>query len=615
MGEKFKLRVVIPKPKTTIPEPKTIVPKPKTRRIRVCTIHDGNKNDPIHCTLSETSLDKPLAYRCLSYVWGSPDADEVITLDGKEHAVTRNLYDVLKRLRASECRSNVWIDALCIQQKPDKNEDKRVQVAMMGEIYTKAYEVLIWLGPGSARSAVTAASASRLRPIDALDQVREILKLLDKDVHFHELPINVRCRARTTTCPSANKPTNATAYDWEFVLKTLQRWFNSAWFERAWTVKEVVLAGRATLWLGAECLEWDTASKAWVNFGRHMRTCCSECIGSLPEGHSKALNDMACPVIDLAYAKEALAGGQHILQPLLQFNWKLATKPQDKLFGLLGLQTTANPTPVVPDYGLPMNELLSRFARDLIVSQEWLVPLCLSLVQEVEGLPSWVPDWTVRRTHPAAYDIVRYGWSYSYCAATGFPGNTWIGADYALVVRAVRVDNIARISSAYELTDSFRDQLDTLDVWLRFMDLPSRNKERYGIGGDLEEAFWRTMFADRFHENEDVRCASPLDIERLREFMETARHDLDVYGEDALVPLNEAMASHVIAVLDRKLFQTRKGLIGVCPKAAMLGDEVFVLSDCPAPVVLRRIRGRTFESPYIAIGHYYVHGIMQGEAT
>lgn len=559
------------------------------------------------------SLDEPLPYRCLSYVWGPPDDKKMITRDGEQYAVTRNLYHVLRRLRASDCRSSVWIDALCIQQEPEENEDKRAQVAMMGEIYKKADEVLIWLGPGLGRSAVIAATKSRPRSIGALDQVKEILKLLSMDMHFHELPIAVHCRARK--CPSVSKPSNTAAYDWEHILGTLQRWFDADWFERAWTVQEVVLAKRAILWLGEECLEWDIASMAWVNLGRHMRTCCPECIGSLPEGHFKALNDMACRVIDLANAKKALAGGQHILQPLLQFSWKLATKPQDKLFGLLGLQTSATPTPVVPNYKIGMKELLSRFARDLILCQKWLVPLCLSLAQEVEGLPSWVPDWTVQRTHPAAYDTARYGWSYSYCAARGFPSSTLIGTDYALVVRAIKADTIARVSSAYELTADFRDQLETLDTWLRFMDLPSSNRRRYGLGGDLEEAFWRTMLADRFHENENVRYASPLDLERLRAFIETARHDLEVYGEDALIGLNEAMTSHVVAVLDRKLVQTTKGLIGICPKTALVNDEVFVLGDCPAPVVLRRVRGPRFTSPYIALGHCYIHGIMHGEAV
>ena len=48
------------------------------------------------------------------------------------------------KLRKAEEVVNLWIDSICINQTdiPEKN----IQVAMMGEIYNKADQVVIWLG-------------------------------------------------------------------------------------------------------------------------------------------------------------------------------------------------------------------------------------------------------------------------------------------------------------------------------------------------------------------------------------------------------------------------------------------------------------------------------------
>ncbi|KAK5124823.1 hypothetical protein LTR85_001536 [Meristemomyces frigidus] len=593
---KPELRIQCPPETTAAVLPKTspgihteTTPAVSKRQIKLCTIEDGNKNDPIRCTLTKVSLDDPLDYSCLSYVWGTLDDMQTITLNGDELKVTANLFAVLKRLRATGLRSSLWIDALCIKQK--NNVHKSAQVAMMGEIYAKAAEVLVWLGPAPEQMPKSTACEQRWYSAAANTQLKEVLGLLAEDVHFHDLPLAVRCRART--CASAKERALSGSYDWEAVLKSLRSWSQVTWFDRAWTVQEIVLAKKARFLLGEDQLDWAIASKACVNLGRHMRTCCSECVGSLPGDNFAVLNGMANRVIDLANAKDRLPDGQHIVQ----FNWKQATDPLDKLYGLLGLETSPTPTLVVPDYGISLQELFSRFARDLVTSQFWLVPLCLDLVQDIEGLRSWVPDWTARRDNSAAYSVVRFDWSYTYSAVAGLPANPYVDADYILAVDGINVDTIAGVSRAYELTESFANQLATLDAWQNFLDLPVNGEKPYVGGGKLEDAFWWTMMADRFHEDEEARPASLQDVQQLQAYLETARQDLEAYGDDALIGLSETGCSHVMAVLDRRLFQTTQGWIGVCPKAAQVGDEVFVLGDCPclsccvASAVLESKRG------------------------
>jgi|SRR6266498_3420146 len=62
----------------------------------------------------------------------------------KRTKVTVNLYAALRQLRRSDSSRILWVDAPCIDQS---NLDERSQqVYIMGDIYSHANEVLIWLG-------------------------------------------------------------------------------------------------------------------------------------------------------------------------------------------------------------------------------------------------------------------------------------------------------------------------------------------------------------------------------------------------------------------------------------------------------------------------------------
>lgn len=77
-------------------------------------------------------------------MWGDPGVTDSITLHGKQHDVTINLYDALKRLRKSDKHRRLWIDALCINQGDTK--EKEGQIGLMDKIYSRAKEVCMWLG-------------------------------------------------------------------------------------------------------------------------------------------------------------------------------------------------------------------------------------------------------------------------------------------------------------------------------------------------------------------------------------------------------------------------------------------------------------------------------------
>ncbi|KAL7941234.1 heterokaryon incompatibility protein domain-containing protein [Trichoderma barbatum] len=115
------------------------------RCIRLLTLLPGSDPDPISIQLNAASLENPGPYKALSYVWGDAIVGRrKIYVGGTMLCVTANLFHALCRFRhASEART-WWIDAVCIDQS--STIERSQQVIMMMEIYTKAEEVVMWLG-------------------------------------------------------------------------------------------------------------------------------------------------------------------------------------------------------------------------------------------------------------------------------------------------------------------------------------------------------------------------------------------------------------------------------------------------------------------------------------
>ncbi|RYP53076.1 hypothetical protein DL768_001853 [Monosporascus sp. mg162] len=113
-------------------------------QIRLLQLKAGVGGDPVTCFLEVVDLEGCPEYDALSYVWGDPGVTDSITLHGKQHDVTINLYDAMKRLRQSDKHRRLWIDALCINQEDTK--EKEGQIGLMDKIYSRAKEVCMWLG-------------------------------------------------------------------------------------------------------------------------------------------------------------------------------------------------------------------------------------------------------------------------------------------------------------------------------------------------------------------------------------------------------------------------------------------------------------------------------------
>jgi hypothetical protein len=156
--------------------------------IRLLQLQPGAFDDDIRITLLEAPLSKPPKYEALSYVWGSPTPDTAISCHGLELLVTENCVLAMRRLRRRIRTRLLWIDAICIDQA--SGEEKQHQVQLMGDVYSKAEEVIIWLGEKCAHSDFVMSLLSNYsaittskwrRPIRAILLDKQIQKLRGKE--------------------------------------------------------------------------------------------------------------------------------------------------------------------------------------------------------------------------------------------------------------------------------------------------------------------------------------------------------------------------------------------------------------------------------------------------
>lgn len=163
---------------------------PDLREIRLLRVlpyfplHRPGSPSCVHCELSVHSLDKSdtLSYTALSYVWGpeptltTANEDDTLVLGGKPIPARENLLHALRSFQKRNDEGYIWVDAVCINQSD--LEEKKTQIALMGQIYSAAERTIIWLGPKEGDSDL------------AMDFIRRVKAEDFEAGHFEQ---NIRC--------------------------------------------------------------------------------------------------------------------------------------------------------------------------------------------------------------------------------------------------------------------------------------------------------------------------------------------------------------------------------------------------------------------------------------
>jgi hypothetical protein len=200
----------------------------------------------IHGKLVSHRLGESLEFEALSYTWGPPVFREKMNVGDKHIYITENLASALKHLRLADKPRNLWIDAICINQRD--SEEKGRQVFMMNDLYRKARSVIAWIGNSDNDT------------LSALNHIRHLASSASKFGVQNEFDV----------WSSAENPVlkgdvqeikNIVSVAREEGIHYIYR---RPWFSRLWVVQEAILPPRIVLYCGRDELERGELAAATV---------------------------------------------------------------------------------------------------------------------------------------------------------------------------------------------------------------------------------------------------------------------------------------------------------------------------------------------------------------
>jgi hypothetical protein len=606
---------------------------------------------PLIIEFEELALDEPLRFEALSYAWGGQALDRSVICNGQEIPIAATCEAALRRLRHKTRVRRLWIDQICIDQM--SVEEKNQQVALMGEVYSKAWRVIVWLG-GSVASEMLVQYVGFQRFVTACQRVPGLGSM--RMEHAVRKKLDKRLQG-ACLCLCGFKSLRR-------LLDKANMWLPNldpiSWFERMWTVQEVALARRAQVLTSRRTMNYDNFMdqlNEWLQWR------------SLIDSSGKLVLEID-PSLDLLNARHTIR--QHILHMrqkgnlkdwdavrfLLDITAASASVASDKVFAVHGIMLELGFPLPSPDYRLQSGEVYWQ----AFVAIMKLKPT-LKHLELVNGLywnsrfPSWVPD--LSRTWE------RWRMDFSWLSATKRSKASFelISNDRVIATKGKIVDGIK--GRIYQSIDNFiekdspeeilRKSINTIHVfqsWIRAaLDLRSYpvihgvddNDNEFidpiaivisQISGaqyarctpkaltqlKLTQTLWLSIEGPSHMSNLYESIMDPAIQVPLREipWFANLSHlpEVQLLLLLELLDLTEAYGEAWTRAIGNAFVWTREGRVGTAPLSVREDDVVALIPGVRAPMVLRPAQGDTFHfhgDAYQIIGPAYIHGMMYGE--
>jgi len=567
-------------------------------RLLQLSVYEGE----LVASLHPCSVSAPWPFTALSYAWNSPGRDEIMAVGDKFLKITKSVQEALLYLAQHVETKYLWIDGVCIDQ--ENLGEKNMQVPLMAEIYTRATEVIIWLGESN----------------ELIDKAIDVTpKLNSKLERFNE---RLESELLDHALAEAGLPTGQSPI-WDGFTELYSR----SWFSRLWTFQEAVLPSNVKIMCGHKLLSFDSLSSLT---GLLLSTTVSRFV-SRDQKSSSAVAVGYSKVMSIAMYRKAVEPYKTQLRNmsilLSQARQWSVSKPVDRLYGMLGLSDEE----VIVDYNLSPAAVYSAYARRHLMSDTDLSLLHAASSNLTMGdLPSWCPNFN----GPAEASILGgVGKEYrsgldertmtTYRITSDEKANT-------ISVMGFRVDVVDKVvPSSWEKSLSPGNppkpirshDFDWEEACLKL------SQTVYHESEGVPRAHWQTLIADkdtkyeryqkngkRFYAlmkitiaysagNKDYMESHPEDVDDLRALSDTDNLDLQDYFE--------AMR---IACRKRQFFSTGNGRIGLGPLGTLPGDMICIFYNGYTPFIIRPHPQPNDSELYRFIGEAYVDGIMYGEA-
>jgi hypothetical protein len=429
----------------------------------------------------------------------------------------------------------------------------------MGQIYSSARRVIVWVGPKSEDSDL------------AIDRITTIASRVKVNFQTAQLsPITDDLHWADYDEPLQLSDTEHTA---------LFRFYSRSWFERIWVWQKVHLAADALVLCGDRSVNWDAVKTGVV------------CLGLKPRPE---MAEWPAPEAAFSMATFPMTKNFPLRALLHKTKDAKCLDPRDRVFALLSFLDEDMQSKIVPNY----NKSAQEIYEDVVLQHFEIChpdgPRLLSMVEirkEIPESPSWVPRWDLPRLTTRLY--------HSKSALETLP-SIRRRSRAAIEATGVYVTEISRAEPINLWNDV--GQQEVIDEIKRLKEhiLTSHGQNLY----PFLETLTANYIAERHHPAYAWRPSTKY-FPRFLDF---------VFGDNGLRdPSVDRVIKNILEFGPGRALCTTTdgklclGLVGTRP-----GDIVTVFLGCDSPLVLRPTTPDCLQ--YWVVGEAFCHGVMDGEA-
>ncbi|OJD30287.1 heterokaryon incompatibility protein [Diplodia corticola] len=339
-------------------------------------------------------VTEDLEFDAISYVWGTAPPTVAATCNSKPFLVTPTAHEMLAHLHHHRPVPHrpLWIDAICINQK--NLDEKAIQIPFMRDIYSRATQVIIWMGPSTPGTDAFLADFPRVSKI-ARDWIS-----------------------------AGTDPRSWKAEKWpgphDPFWTGCHQLVRNVWFRRLWTFQEVILARKGIVFCGSSYVDLEEFIDFVINghFGTTPFIPPTEVSGSLEDEHV-AWEELRTiqRYRDIAITDAKPVEAIDVPALLEKLRTRRVLEKVDRVWAVTGLFEEGVQSELAPkvDYSLEARtdfwKTFVHFARIILAKAGPLCLLCVppSVGQRNVSLPSWVPDFSGQS---ACHMLITDYWNY-----------------------------------------------------------------------------------------------------------------------------------------------------------------------------------------------------------
>ena len=620
---------------------------PSRDSVRLLSILPAVIHAPIETVLVCVPLrsTNPLVYDALSYVWG-PASDRVdIRCNGKIVSITQSLSEALLYLRSDADEHTLWIDQLCINQEDAAERDQ--QVTLMGDIYSLARKVVVWLGPSDDETSTVWSLLQKVSELQHFEahEVYDLARKKPQPLQAQDSRLSSSGYHRTADAqPKLSSTKDSREFpdlptgdspEWKAVERFLQR----PWFSRMWTYQEVVLSRICIVRCGSYSMTWSDLSDSCkaISYG----------------GYSVYIDGKGDRVTAIQVQRlRSREGKSTTFRSLLERNrFRNATEPRDMVYALRGIVDQTIAEAITVAYRSSLVDVYANAVKICIGKKEALTVLgSLEYRQNEESrtqMPSWVPDWRFQTSVAVDLSMRRSdGARYFSCSGNETPRMTESSSARTLVLKGFVLATLTRFSNvkqhlgfdiyrmqARRFSDDrfeyskWREMYSTAAAKITFPCASLKQREKADM---ITAAIWNKTVLDDLDDEQSIEMpyrrtvtADLLPGPNSRLNSSETEEGFPAYtawkqsGFPTPMP-TEVLHEHdyyVTQVMSNREFfiaedDGRNSYMGITMGVPRDGDCVCVLLGGDTPFVMRPKKGDEWQF----LAEAYVHGIMDGEA-